>query len=140
MASLVEKRETLTSLGCQVVLITCGVEKGARMWREETKCPLPIYLDSDGRDLFHHFGMWRGYRSVFNLHSMSNYVRKRIQDPSKIQVVPFPDVPLDPIQMGGDVIVRRESAEVLFSHLTEKSPFDREDVEKAIEIAKALQK
>ena len=46
-----------------VVVISFGVEKGAKIWLEETKCIFPMFLDHE-RTLYESFGLQRSIEKV----------------------------------------------------------------------------
>ena len=46
-----------------VVVISFGVEKGATIWLNDTKCPFPMFLDQD-RVIYESFGVERSIEKV----------------------------------------------------------------------------
>ena len=46
-----------------VVVISFGIEKGAKVWLEETKCIFPMFLDHE-RTFYESFGLQRSIEKV----------------------------------------------------------------------------
>ena len=46
-----------------VVVISFGIEKGAKIWLEETKCVFPMFLDHE-RTFYESFGLQRSIEKV----------------------------------------------------------------------------
>ncbi len=89
----------------------------------EIQCPFNIYCDRDHR-LYRHFGFpANAYARVWNIQTLDYYVEQKLsgkQLPTKL------DKNDDPNQMGGDVIINKES-QVIWVYKS-KSPTDRPSV------------
>jgi len=117
-----------------VAVIASGVEEGARRWKKDSGCAFPMYLDRS-RGLYNYFGMGRSLKRTFNQDTMIYYIGKKLGpvDPD-FNTNPYPDIPDDRLQMGGDVLFTKEGV-VEFSHLS-ASPVDRAAFSKILEILK----
>jgi len=132
----VKAAKAISAEGCQVVIIAFGVEEGARRWKQDTGCPFPIYFDRS-RGLYQYFGMRRSLRQTFNQNTMIYYIGKKLApdfDLAKFNTNPYPDIPDDRIQMGGDVIFNM-AGNVEFCHLT-TSPPDRASLSNVLQLLK----
>lgn len=124
MAQLTARQAELGDAGCEVAVVTFGEETGAVRWQRETQCTFP-YLRDQSRALYHHLGIKRSVKQVWNISTLSFYGGE------KARGTPLPasytDIEDDPHQMGGDVIVDR-SATVKFIYRS-KMPHDRPSVD-----------
>jgi len=136
VASVVESAKAISAEGCQVVIITFGVEEGARLWKEDTGCPFPVYLDRS-RALYQYLGMRRSLRQTLNQRTMIYYISKKLSpdfDQDKFNTNTYASIPDDHLQMGGDVIFTKTGI-VEFSHLT-TCPSGRVSVSKVLQLLK----
>lgn len=131
MASVAETEKLISAEGCQVVVVACGIEKGARRWKEDTPCRFPILLDLP-RASYGYFGMVRSVARVFGVDTMTYYANKKFAGGKFL--LPYEGVKDDPIQMGGDIIVNSEGkTELVF---LSKSPMDRINIPNVIQLLK----
>lgn len=138
MASLVESVKAISAEGCQVAIITHGTEEGARRWKEDTGCPFPMYFDWS-RGLYRLFGMRRSLSQTFTQDTMAYVMEKTLVpnfDPATFNSNPYPDIPDDRIQMGGDVVFNKEG-NVEFSYCN-KSPVDRTEIPQVLQTLRDL--
>lgn len=137
----------LVALRCQVVIICFGERKGALRWKEDTSCPFPIYLDP-GRNMYRQLGMKRSLAKVsrqkinkrklfsdisfqcFNRQVSSFYVEALLSGRSF--VTPYDDIEDDPIQMGGDLLLRK-TGEIVSKYATQ-FPSDRPHIKEFIKL------
>jgi hypothetical protein len=64
VTSLIAAKETLAAkFGCQVVIISFGLQEGALRWKNDVSCPFQIYLDPE-RKLYNFMGMQRSLAKV----------------------------------------------------------------------------
>ncbi|ODN01680.1 hypothetical protein Ocin01_05002 [Orchesella cincta] len=121
----------ISAEGCQVVVVACGVELGARRWKEDTPCQLPMLIDLP-RSSYKYFGMVRSVARVFGVDTMTYYVNKKFAGGKFLQ--PYEGVVDDPIQMGGDIIMSRDGdAKLIF---LSKSPMDRINISRTLQLLK----
>ena len=60
---VIENKDNLRQKRIAVIVISFGVERGAKIWLEETKCSFPLFLDQD-RVLYESFGLQRSIEKV----------------------------------------------------------------------------
>lgn len=89
-------------LGGGVVVVSFGVKEGAQKWKEDTKCPFPMYLDTD-RNLYRAFGLNRSLSKTWGIKAMVFYGEKVTQGVSLIK--PYENIHDDVEQMGGNFIL-----------------------------------
>jgi len=107
-----------------VMVISFGVEKGAKIWLDETKCTFPMLLDQE-RTLYASFGLQRSIEKVFQVNVMKYYAEQTLQHPLPKSQEGIED---DVLQMGGDFTIHAKDAVLSFSYPS-KTPSDRPSME-----------
>ncbi|KAK2707130.1 hypothetical protein QYM36_014972 [Artemia franciscana] len=118
-------KESLKSIcpGLSIHIISFGSQEGARKWKEETKTIFPVFCD-EARAVYQYFKLERSLYKVWNHRSISYYGEKIAQDISL--PLPFEEIPDDPLQMGGDFIVKNSQ---LIMDYKSKTPADRPSID-----------
>jgi len=105
-------------------VISFGIEKGAKVWLEETNCIFPMFLDYE-RTFYESFGLQRSIEKVFQVKVMKYYAEQTLQHPLPKSQEGIED---DVLQMGGDFTIKVKDTTLLFSYPS-KSPSDRPSIE-----------
>lgn len=121
-------KDEINDLNGSVVLISFGLEEGARKWLEDTKATFPMLLDIE-RNVYASFGLPRSVFKVWGVGSMIYYAEKLAQGVSLPK--PYENIHDDANQMGGDFIVDKNGI-LRFTYCSAHSA-DRPDVQKVID-------
>jgi len=129
VASVAAVKDKLTALGCQVVILSFGVREGAERWKTDTQCPFPVYLDQ-GRSAYHSYGMLRSLSKCWSRGTRTFLVGVLFS--GRKLVTPYQDIEDDPLQMGGDVLLRSDGSAVTV--YKSQFPPDRPNISKFMDL------
>ena len=101
MAQLCQHQDELRGLNTEVLLISFGEARRARVWLEETWAPFQLLLDTE-RAVYRAYGCERSYLRSWTLKTLRVYIRL-LRSGGKLRGIQG-----DPAQLGGDFVVDAE--------------------------------
>lgn len=135
MAQVQAELDSIISLGCQVHLVSFGSNDGAKNWREQSNCNLPIWTNPN-RTLYRQASLQRCMSLVWKMEAVKFYGAQIAQN------IPLPkpltDYTDDILQMGGNIFVD-STGKMVHIHASQ-SPHDRPNVSEIKAIISRLRK
>ena len=114
-------------LGCQVVVVSCGMQESGLRWMQKNNCPFLHLLDPD-RIFYRRVGLRRFLKNTVCVKSYVRYADEHVAGTWPPKGVSFLDCPdIDFAVMGGDFIVD-STGKLLYAHHS-KNQYDRPDIE-----------
>ena len=121
------KEKELEQLGCQVVVVYCGMQQNSLTWLQKTGCPFLHLLDPD-RVFYRQVGLRRFLKDTTCVKTVIQYADQLAGGtfpPKGLSHSDYPDT--DIAVMGGDFIVD-STGKLLYAHHS-KNQYDKPDIE-----------
>jgi len=122
---LASVKDKLAGAECQVLIVSFSPEDGVKRWKQDSKCPFPVYTDS-ALNLYSYFGMGRSLSKIYCRETIYWFIAE-VMSGKKKKPQNFPGINDDKFQSAGDVLFNM-NGDVIYSFIS-KDAIERPEME-----------